>query len=211
MTDTMNSPAWKFGEVGLLVSDMNNAFTERGSVFDRGRQEAGVDTNYYFDRLEQIATPAIQQLAVAIRNFGGPVLWIKPLIVDHQARDWPPGSRAAGSAPLVPGTHAWELMNGLVAEPGDYEVPKQCVSAFWCGNADQILRHRGVQHVLVTGCLTNGGMMVNAIDAAMRGYRVTVISDACAALSPELHEAALSAHSEYEVCSNEVALAALAH
>jgi nicotinamidase-related amidase len=188
---------------------MNNAFTERGAHFDQGRKGAGVDTNYYFDRLEKVAAPAIQKLAVAVRGTGGPVLWIKPLIVDSQARDWPPGARPFGSAPLVPGTHEWELMAGLTAEPTDYEVPKQCVSAFWCGNADQILRNRGVQHVLVTGCLTNGGMMVAALDAAMRGYEVTVISDACAALSPELHDAALSAHKEYSVCSSETALAAL--
>jgi nicotinamidase-related amidase len=94
-------------------------------------------------------------------------------------------------------------------DPSDYEVPKQCVSAFWCGSADQILRNRGVRHVLFTGCLTNGGMMVNAVDAAMRGYQVTVIDDACAAFSQDLHDAALRAHSIYTVASSETALAML--
>jgi len=100
-------------------------------------------------------------------------------------------------------------MAGLVADSADYEVPKKCVSAFWGGSADEILRNRGVRHLLVTGCLTNGGMMVNAIDAAVRGYHVTVIDDACAAFSVELHDAALSAHSIYEVDSSASALSAL--
>jgi nicotinamidase-related amidase len=207
--EDLDALSWKSGEVGLFVSDMNNAFTERGSDFDRGRQNAGIDTNYYFDRLERVVTPAIQRLAVAVRGSGGPVLWVKPLIVDDRARDWPRGSRATGSAPLVPGTHSWDLMPGLAMDPSDYEVPKQCVSAFWCGSADQILRNRGVRHVLFTGCLTNGGMMVNAVDAAMRGYQVTVIDDACAAFSQDLHDAALRAHSIYTVASSETALAML--
>ena len=132
-----NSSDWKAGEIGLLVSDMNKTFTERGSRFDQGRKDSGIDTSYYFDRLEKVAAPAIQRLTVAVRRAGGPVLWVKPLIVDHQGMDWPRGSRAAGSAPLVPGSHGWELMDGLVAEPEDYEVPKKCVSAFWCGSADE--------------------------------------------------------------------------
>ena len=200
-------PIWSPGDVGLLVSDMNNAFTERGSAFDLGRQSVGTNTEYYFDRLVKVVNPAIRSLAAAVRAAGGPVLWVKPLIVDPQGRDWPRGARPGGS--LVPGTHEWELMPGLVAESVDYEVPKKCVSAFWCGNADQILRNRGVRHVLVTGCLTNGGMLINAIDAAMRGYQVTVIDDACATFSQEIHDAALSSHSVYKVSSSAETLAAL--
>jgi len=47
--------------------------------------------------------------------------------------------------------------------------------------------------------------MVNAVDAAMRGYQVTVIDDACAAFSQDLHDAALRAHSIYTVASSETA------
>jgi nicotinamidase-related amidase len=71
-------------------------------------------------------------------------------------------------------------MADLVVEPDDYEVPKQGVSAFRCGSADPILRHRGVRSVPVTRCLTNGGVLVNAVDAATRGYEVTVVDDGCA-------------------------------
>ncbi|MGD9960791.1 cysteine hydrolase family protein [Nocardioides sp.] len=200
---------WEPGAVGLLVIDMTKAFTERGSAFDRNRRAAGLDTDYYFDRLEQVAVPAIMRVATAVRGSGGPVLWVKPLIVSSQARDWPPGLHAASMAPLVPGTPAWGLTSGLTAERTDYEVPKQCVSSFWCGSADPILRHRGVRHVLVAGCLTNGGMMVNAVDAAVRGYQVTVIEDGCAALDPRSHEDALAAHPIYEVRTSADAVDAL--
>ena len=63
--------------------------------------------------------------------------------------------------------------------------------------------------MLVTGCLTNGGMLINAIDAAMRGYQVTVIDDACATFSQEIHDAALSSHSVYKISSSAETLAAL--
>jgi len=186
---------WRTGEVGLLVIDLSRTFTQRGSHFDRNLQGDGIDTTYYFDRLEFVVTPAVNSLACAVRGAGGPVLWVKPMIVDPLGRDWPPGFHRPRLAPLVPGVDSWELLDGLISESTDYEVPKQCVSAFWCGNADSILRNRGVRHVLVAGCFTNGGAMVNAVDAATRGYQVTLVDDACAALSPELHEAALAAHS----------------
>jgi nicotinamidase-related amidase len=51
--------------------------------------------------------------------------------------------------------------------------------------------------------------MVNAVDAAIRGYQVTLVSDACAALTEQLHEAALIAHSIYRVSSAGETLATL--
>lgn len=53
------------------------------------------------------------------------------------------------------------------------------------------MRNLGIEHLLITGIVTNGCVELTARDAADRGYWVTLVSDGCAASTPELHANAL--------------------
>jgi nicotinamidase-related amidase len=54
------------------------------------------------------------------------------------------------------------------------------------GNA--LLRARGVDTVVLAGVATSAMVAATAYDAADRGYRVTVLADACADGDPAVHE-----------------------
>jgi ureidoacrylate peracid hydrolase len=76
-------------------------------------------------------------------------------------------------------------------------VPEFCVdkvaySAFHQTQLDWVLRKRGVEHLVIAGIVTNGGVASTARDAHVHEYRVTVLSDACAAFTPQAHETSLA-------------------
>jgi nicotinamidase-related amidase len=189
------------GRVGIMVVDLVYYDAWPGTPFDVSLRESGVDTAYYHNRITSSIVPAVTDLVEAVRLQGGPVLWVKPSMIFDNAHDWPRASRASrkGSSHFGtcrPGSQGFDLIPGLQADPADYVVPKKCVSAFWGGSAGSILRHCDVSHLLLTGCLTNYGVMVNAVDAANNNLQVTIIDDGCAALSDEVHQASLALHSQ---------------
>jgi nicotinamidase-related amidase len=81
----------------------------------------------------------------------------------------------------------------LVAElsPADVAVEKVAYSAFHMSRLDWVLRKCGIEELLVTGIVTNGGVASTVRDAHVREFACTVIEDGCAAFSDDLHRAAI--------------------
>jgi nicotinamidase-related amidase len=74
-------------------------------------------------------------------------------------------------------------------EPGDGEVvvSKHFYSGFTHSDLDILLRAAGVEKVTMAGLATSGVVLSTVRDALERGYRTTVLSDACADPDPEVH------------------------
>jgi nicotinamidase-related amidase len=74
-----------------------------------------------------------------------------------------------------------------------------------------VLRRAGVRRLLVAGIVTNGGVASTVRDAHVREFEVTVLSDGCAAFSPQVHQTAIDAlRPVAHICTVAEALAALA-
>jgi nicotinamidase-related amidase len=71
-------------------------------------------------------------------------------------------------------------------------VTHQRVSGFVGSELDTVLRGRGVDTVVITGVATNMSVESTARSAGDLGYRTIVVSDACSAAAPEVHEASLA-------------------
>jgi nicotinamidase-related amidase len=141
--------------------------------------------------------PAIGRLAGAVRAHDGPVLWARPTIRTEDASDWPAGLRprlAAAGLPFVAAAPGSSSNGGSAPPPEDYVVAVGGLSPFRAGNAGAILRHCGVEHVIVAGLETNYEVVIAAVDAANGNFEVTVAADACDAVAEEDHEAALALH-----------------
>ena len=80
-----------------------------------------------------------------------------------------------------------------VAPLGDEIVfDKTSASVFNSTAIDSVLRRMGIEHLVVTGIVTDGCVELSARDAADRGYSVILVSDGCAASTPEAHADALA-------------------
>jgi ureidoacrylate peracid hydrolase len=172
----------------LLVVDMQNGFLEPGTAFALCEAAPAI-------------VPNVNRLAAALRAAGGLVVWVLNTFTPESLVSWShlhetlttPGGRAARAAAMAAGSRGHALWAGLETAPGDLFVPKTRFSALIQGSSDleARLRARGIEAVLVTGCVTNVCCESTARDAMMLNFRTTMVSDANAALSDDAHAASL--------------------
>ena len=74
---------------------------------------------------------------------------------------------------------------------GDIKVPKTSCSVFQSTNLHYLLRNLHVEQIIITGQLTDQCVESAVRDAADMGFFVTVVDDACAAMSLSSHERGL--------------------
>ena len=75
--------------------------------------------------------------------------------------------------------------------PADITVEKVAYSAFYMTRLEWVLRKFGVDTLIVSGIVTNGGVASTVRDAHVRDIECTVLDDGCEAFSPEVHRAAI--------------------
>ena len=90
------------------------------------------------------------------------------------------------------GTEGAEIAEQLHVAPDDTWLPKRRLSAFFKTDLDQTLRTWGVEVVAVAGIATQFCVLATALDAISHDFRVAILEDFCAAVSPELHEGTLN-------------------
>lgn len=84
------------------------------------------------------------------------------------------------------------FLDPVAPRAGEIVLTKTCSNVFVGTNLDRVLRNLGVDRVLVVGFYTDQCIESAARDAADLGYDVTVIADACAALTAQTHDNALA-------------------
>lgn len=170
----------------LIVVDMQNGFVHPdGSLPTLGMALA--DTGR-----------AVRQCAAAVsaaRAAGTPVVFTRHVYRPGRADE---GANLGGAHPalaevsaLAAGSWDAEVADELGCGPDDLVVDKARFDAFLWTSLDPLLRGLGADHLLVCGVVTNVCVESTVRAAYMRDYRVTVLGDACAALTPRLHEIGL--------------------
>jgi len=169
----------------LVVIDLQNAFMRAGAPSEVVNARAIV--------------PAVNRLAQALRESGGTVAWVQatfehdgwPLFFDHMVR---PELAARILAALRPGATDHALWPELRVARNDVVVPKYRFSAFLPGASTlpAILRGRGIDTVLIAGCMTNMCCDSSARDAVMTDFRTVMVSDCNAARTDAEHLSALA-------------------
>jgi ureidoacrylate peracid hydrolase len=91
---------------------------------------------------------------------------------------------------FAPGSWGQQLVDAL--GPADLAVEKVAYSAFYMSRLEWVLRKCGIEHLYVTGIVTNGGVASTVRDAHVREFHCTVIEDGCAAFSEDVHRAAIA-------------------
>lgn len=76
----------------------------------------------------------------------------------------------------------------LPIEPADVVIKKRRASAFCGTDLDLVLRVHAVDSIVIAGVATSAMVAATCYDAADRGYRVSVLRDACADSDPAVHD-----------------------
>jgi nicotinamidase-related amidase len=80
----------------------------------------------------------------------------------------------------------------VAPQPGDIVVTKRRVSAFTGSDLEVILRSLKVRRLVLTGISTSGVVLSTVREAADKDYQLTILSDGCADIDPEVHSVLLS-------------------
>jgi nicotinamidase-related amidase len=185
----------------LMMIDMQYIDAHRDYGLGARAKAAGLtdEVEYYFTRLEEVAIPNIRRLIDACRAGGLPVVHVRiaNLAGDSSDTSWrykqkdswaPPGSKDA------------EILEELAPVEGEVIFNKTTSSVFPSSHADFALRNMGIDTLIMTGVAT-----ANCVESSTRGggdlgYRVLLVEDACADLTPERHDHAIRhLHGNYAI------------
>ncbi|HZS64651.1 MAG TPA: isochorismatase family cysteine hydrolase [Xanthobacteraceae bacterium] len=166
-----------------------------------------IDLQNYFLKGDEGATaraiiPAVNRLARELRKRGGHVIWVrngtegtlKSWSVKHQFLQKPQVQKSRYREMRKDGD-GFKFWHGLDLQAGDGKLVKKRFSAFIQGSSpiEKYLRARKIDTILVAGTATNVCCESTARDAMMLNFKVVMVSDALAARSDDLHNAALTA------------------
>ena len=183
----------------LIAIDVIHADAHPDYGMGRVAREEGRSNAYYFDRVERVVVPNLRRLLTFFREHRLPVVHVRVRGDDDTAADWSPNSRLhivrRGVMPCRPGMREYDWLDGIGPAPGEIVVEKRSVSAFTTTGLEGLLRGMGVSGLVFTGVATHLGVGAAAIDAADRGFSATVVDDATATFSQDLHDAWLRRNS----------------
>lgn len=177
----------------LLIVDMQylDAHKDYGIFLNARKKSALGAMNYYRDRLELIV-PNIARLQKAFRRKRMEVIQTKIASLTLDGRERSRGHRDKGIfAPK--GSKDAQILRELRPMENEIVLPKTASGVFNSTAIDQILRNLGIENLVVTGVVTNNCVENAVRDACDRGYAVILVEDGCAAITEELHLAAIRA------------------
>ncbi len=138
----------------LLIIDVQNAILagkgtpERQPVLDRALDETVARLKMLKDRARAAGIPVI--------------------LVQH---DGPAGHR------LAVGTPGWEIRREIAPEAGDVVVHKQASDSFFETDLKERLDERGIDALVIGGCMTQFCVDTTTRRAVSLGYDVTLVAD----------------------------------
>jgi nicotinamidase-related amidase len=103
----------------------------------------------------------INALARAVRAKGGSVV-----LVQHEDDE-----------AYAHGSREWQLLPTLDRSPEDLKVRKTACDSFYRSDLDKVLRERGIDRLLVTGCATDFCVDTTIRSAASKDYEIVVVAD----------------------------------
>jgi len=185
--------AVEMGRTALLIIDMQRDFLEPGGF----GETLGNDVS----RLAAAVGPCRAVLDVARRM---------ELLVIHtreghrpDLNDAPrakiergePTKRIGAPGPmgriLVRGEAGHDIIPELYPVDGEPVIDKPGKGAFYQTDLDLVLKHNGIENLLVCGVTTEVCVNTTVREANDRGYRCIVLSDCCASYFPEFHDVGL--------------------
>jgi len=186
--------ALKTHQVALLVIDLQFLDAAEGHGVFADVTQSGVPIEaqeYYFKRLHHVVLPNVRRLQDAFRDLKLEVLHTRIQSLTRDGRDRSAGHQRLGlHAP--PGSKEAEFLPEVAPKGDEIVINKTASGVFNATNIEYILRNMSIDSLYVCGVYTNECVSTTVRDACDRGFHTTLVNDACATVTPELHNATIS-------------------
>lgn len=215
----VNNPShWEFlahKDTALLCIDFQYLDAAPGHGVFKDADTAGIPheyQDYYFNRLEQTVLPNVKRLQTAFRRSRLEVIHTRIQSLTQDGRD-----RSAGHKRLnllaPPGSKDAEILTEVAPEGDEIVMNKTASGVFSSTNLNYVLTNMGINGLYIVGVYTNECVETTVRAASDLGYLVTMIEDACATVTEDLHEASIATlKNRYaRVLTTEEALSDLQH
>jgi nicotinamidase-related amidase len=173
---------------------------------------SGLGPAYYVDRLAGTVIPNHVRLLDGCRAAGLPVIFLRVGCYQPDYSDAiAPFRVAIEEYDARDGTEACAVIAELAPKEGDLTLLKTGSGGFTTSGLDSHLRNMGIKHVIYTGVVTNGCVLLTLAAGFDLGYFGYLVSDATATFTPELQDQAENIIGQYlaEVRTTDDMLAAL--
>lgn len=147
--------------------------------------------DYYFERLENTVLPNVARLQAAFRARELEVIHTRIQSLTQDGRERSPGHKRLGlHAP--PGSKDAEFLEIVAPLGNEIVINKTASGVFNSTNIEYVLRNLQIDGLFVVGVYSNECVSTAIRDACDLGFYVTLISDACATVTPELQNATIT-------------------
>ena len=186
--------ALKQHHVALMVIDIQYLDAAEGHGVFADAEKSGVPVEaqeYYFKRLHHVVLPNVRRLQDAFRDLSLEVIHTRIQSMTRDGRDRSVGHKRLGLH-AAPGSKDAEFLKEVAPKNDELIINKTASGVFNCTNAEYILRNMNIDSLYVCGVYTNECVSTTVRDACDRGFYTTLINDACATVTPELHNATVA-------------------
>jgi len=181
-------------KVALLVIDLQFLDAAQGYGVFADVANSGVPIEaqeYYFKRLDHVVLPNVRRLQDAFRDLKLEIIHTRIQSLTRDGRDRSVGHQRLGlHAP--PGSKEAEFLPEVAPKGDEIVINKTASGVFNATNLDYILRNMDIDSLYVCGVYTNECVSTTVRDACDRGFHTTLVNDACATVTPELHNATIA-------------------
>jgi nicotinamidase-related amidase len=176
----------------LVVVDMQYLDAHPAFGIGRTAAEAGAGEMFaaYWPAVERALACQLELIDAAHRA-GVQVIFTRIATQTRDARDVGRQHRLVG-LPVPRDSREASLLDGLPVGSDDLVLSKTSSSPFNSTHIDRFLRNLDIDTLLVCGVVSNGCVEGTIRDASDLGYQVVMVEDACAAVTPALHQAAIT-------------------
>lgn len=180
-------------KTALLVIDLQYLDAAPGFGVFADAEKSGVpkeSQEYYFKRLDHVVLPNVRRLQDNFRDLGLEVIHTRIMSMTKDGRE-----RSAGHKRLnlhaPPGSKESEFLIEVAPKGDELVINKTASGVFNATNLEYILRNMGITGLFICGVYTNECVSTTVRDACDRGFYTTMINDACATVTPQLHNATI--------------------
>ncbi len=181
-------------KTALLCIDMQYLDASPGHGVFADAVASGVppeSQEYYFDRLKYTVLPNVRKLQDAFRAHDLEVIHTRIQSLTADGRD-----RSAGHKRLnlhaAPGSKEAEFLEQVAPIENEIIIDKTASGVFNATNIAYVLRNMDITGLFIVGVYSNECVSTAIRDACDLGFYVTLISDGCATVTPELQRATIT-------------------